>query len=95
MIERDGWMYDFVEQKEGYERRQDVPSVYRINGALYIWRSCFVRKEEESWRRNGRHLIHSIPELRAVSIDTLDEFERTEALIKTGLIQLPWLTHGN
>ena len=94
VVERDGWMADLIPEGALFDRRQDVPTVYRINGSLYIWRCCFLRNEEISWRRNGRHLIFEIPELRAVSIDTDDEFQRTEALVRSGLIRMPWLDIG-
>lgn len=86
-----GWMTDLVAAGSRIDRRQDAPTIYRINGSLYIWRAAFVRRETQSWRRGGRHVLHVIPELRAMSIDTLDEFNKAEALIAAGLIQLPWL----
>lgn len=92
VIERDGWMVDLIEEGSKFDRRQDVPMVYRINGALYIWRAGFVRKQEGSWRRHGRHLMYEIPDSRAMSIDTLEQFERAEFLVKSGFITFPWLS---
>lgn len=92
VVERDGWMADLVEDGGRYARRQDVPTVYRINGVLYIWRAAFVRSETSSWRQSTRQLIFEIPELRAMSIDTLEEFEQAEVLIRSGLVKLPWST---
>lgn len=91
VVEREGWMADFLKEGSGFERRQEVPAVYRINGSLYIWRTEFVRKEPRGWRCYGRHLMYEIPELRAVSIDEISEFERAEILVRHGLITLPWL----
>lgn len=91
VVERDGWMADLVEGGGSFERRQDVPTVYRINGMLYIWRAGFVRSQEGSLRREGRHLIYQVPEERAMSIDTVAEFERAELLVNHGLINFPWL----
>jgi N-acylneuraminate cytidylyltransferase len=88
--ERDGWMADLVEGAGRFDRRQDVPPVYWINGSLYLWRASFVRREEQSWRR-GKSLIYETPEGRAMSLDTLEEFERAEQLVKSGLIAFPWL----
>jgi len=51
-----------------------------------------VRAQERSWRHTGRYLLHEIPEGRAMSIDTVEEFERAEVLVKSGFIVLPWLT---
>lgn len=91
VVERDGWMADLISTGSMYARRQDVPSVYRINASLYIWRADFVRREERSWRNRGRHLMHVIPESRAVHIDDADEFARAEILVRAGIIRLPWL----
>ncbi len=93
VIERDGWMADLHPEATTVNRRQGLPTVYRINGSLYLWRAAFVRRLEEGhWRRNGKHLMHEIPERRAMSIDTGDEFERAEALVKSGLVTFPWLS---
>ena len=91
VVERDGWMADLVEHGGRYNRRQDVPTVYRINGSLYLWRARFVRDQTGGWRPHGRHLLHEIPELRAMSIDTLEEFQKAELLVTQGLIRFPWL----
>lgn len=92
VVERDGWMADLVEAGSQYERRQDVPTVYRVNGSLYLWRTTFVRTTQAAWRRVGRHLIYEIPEIRAMSIDTAAGFERAELLVKGGIVTLPWLS---
>ena len=93
VVERDGWMTDLHPDGAAVDRRQELPVVYRINGSLYVWRAAFVRHLEEGhWRQVGKHLMHEIPERRAMSIDTADEFERAEALVKSGLIAFPWLS---
>ena len=94
VVERDGWMADLIEDGRRFDRRQDVPPVFRINGSLYLWRAAFVRSQERSWREAGRYLLHEIPERRAMSIDTLEEFERAELLVKGGLITFPWLSYS-
>ena len=95
VIERDGWMTNLLEEGANYSRRQDVPVVYRINGTLYIWRTEFVRSQESAWERHGKHLLHEIPESRAITTDTMDEFERAALLVKEGLITLPWLSRSS
>lgn len=91
VVERDGWMAQLMEEGKQFQRRQHVPTVYRINGALYLWRAPFVRASEGPWQAKGRHLIYEIPELRAMAIDTAEQFVGAEALVKAGLITLPWL----
>ena len=92
VVDRKGWMSDLMEEGSSFERRQEVPQVFRINGSLYIWRTGFLRNEPESWRRAGKHLMHEIPESRAMSFDTIDEFQRAELLVKHGYIDFPWLS---
>lgn len=91
VIERDGSMVDLIPEGDRYVRRQDVPAVYRINATLYLWRAEFVRREQDSWRNRGRHLMHVIPEARAIHIDDADEFARADLMIRQGLLRLPWL----
>ncbi|MBI3319053.1 MAG: acylneuraminate cytidylyltransferase family protein [Candidatus Omnitrophica bacterium] len=92
VVERDGWMVDFSDAGARYERRQEVPPVYRINGSLYLWRAAFVRTTSDgSWRERGKHLLYEIPEGRAMSIDTAQQFERAELLVRHGLIHFSWL----
>lgn len=90
VIDKDGFMADFVDGGR-YTRRQDVPEVFIINGLIYIWRADFVRSEQIRWRNKGRHLMLPTPALRACSIDTLEEFSAVEALVKGGLVPLPWM----
>jgi N-acylneuraminate cytidylyltransferase len=90
VINRHGWMTDLIPEGSQFDRRQDVPSVYHINGALYIWRAQFVRKHETSWRQNSKYLMYEIPELRAMSIDSLDEARSAELMVNGGLIKFPW-----
>jgi CMP-N-acetylneuraminic acid synthetase len=91
VVERDGWMSDLIEGGRNIDRRQDAPPVYWIHGALYIWRSGFVRTEELSWRHTEKLLIYETPRFRSMSIDTDDEFKRAELLVDNGLISFPWL----
>ncbi|MBI3332854.1 MAG: acylneuraminate cytidylyltransferase family protein [Candidatus Omnitrophica bacterium] len=91
VLERNGWMENLMDEAVRFDRRQDVPPVYRIDGSLYLWRTRFVRREADSWRRGGRHLLYEIPESRAMSIDDLDQFERAELLVRSGKIPFPWM----
>lgn len=92
ITEKDGWMENLISEGASYDRRQDVPKVYRIDGSLYLWRARFVRQERESWRSGGRYLLHEVPDLSAWSIDTEEQFEVAELLVKSGKVSLPWLS---
>ncbi len=91
VIEKDGWMTDLFDEGAGYDRRQDVPPVYRIHGSLYIWRAEFVRAQADGWRTPGKHLIYETPEFRSLSFDTAEEFERADTLVENGFINLSWM----
>ncbi len=86
----DGWMEDFSESAASFSRRQDLPTVYRINASLYVWRREFIVANAETWRK-GRLLLQVVPEVRSIHVDTLDEFRMLEACLSSGLIEFPWL----
>jgi len=91
VVERDGWMADLHPEAFTFARRQDVPTVYRINATLYVWRASFVRAQVSDWRSTGRHLLYEVPEASAIHIDDADEFARADVMIREGLLRLPWL----
>jgi CMP-N,N'-diacetyllegionaminic acid synthase len=91
VIEREGWMADLFPEAANVHRRQDVPVVYRIISTMNIWRAEFVRAQEVTWRGNGNFLMAEIPDVQALDIDDIHGFERAEALIRAGLVRLPWL----
>lgn len=91
VISEEGWMRRLIPDGKQYRRRQDVPTVYRINASLYLWRSDFVRGNDHDWQEKGDYLMQEIPEKRAIHIDELYEFEKAELMVKQGLIQFPWL----
>lgn len=74
-------------------QRQQVQLVWHHSGELYLWRTLFVRSHEEGWQ-GGRYLSYPTSELRAVSIDVLEELEWAEGLVKAGMVRLPWLEEG-
>lgn len=92
VTEEKGWLTPLVSGGGNYGRRQDVPSVYRINASLYIWRCEFILRCESNWLNEGKHLLQEIPESRAIHIDTLEEFQWAELKVKERMIQFPWLT---
>ena len=89
VVEEGGYMRDLIPGAERFARRQDVPTVYRINGSLYLWRRDFVL-ETTNWRA-GRLQLHEMPERRAIHIDDAEQFEHAEHLLRSGAVRLPWL----
>ena len=84
-----GYLQSAFPQARSFTRRQDVPAFYRINGAIYLWQREFLVSATSTL--DGRQLMIEIPEIRALSIDDLTDFEHAEALLDKGLIQFPWL----
>jgi CMP-N-acetylneuraminic acid synthetase len=76
---------------DSYTRRQDVPVVYRINGALYLWRRDHILNSDKANLYTLPHRFVAIPEDRAIHIDEIQDFNLAEVLIREGLVQLPWL----
>lgn len=90
VVSRDGWLEPLIAGADSYGRRQDVPTVYRINAVFYAWRAEFVRAEESGWLA-GRNQLYVVPEARALHIDTEHDLARAQALLDAGLLRLPWL----
>lgn len=91
VTDRDGYVEPLFPDGRRFGRRQDVPRVLRINAALYLFRSSFLRNESGTWL-NGRHRVLEIPELRAFHIDSAEDLELADLLLRSGLVTLPWLT---
>ena len=92
VVEREGWMTDLIDGGHRFACRQELPTVYHINGLLYLWRTAFMRRADgDYWRDIGRFVMYEVPEFRAVSIDTPQQFDRAELLVTGGAIRLPWL----
>jgi CMP-N,N'-diacetyllegionaminic acid synthase len=89
VVSTDGFVEPLVAEGAAYARRQDVPRVLRINGALYLWRTPFVRAHDDAG--SARLVGLEIPERRAIDIDTADDLELAELLVSEGLVRLPWL----
>ena len=92
VVDREGWMADLIDGGHRFACRQELPTVYHINGLLYLWRTAFMRRADgDYWRDIGKFVMQELPEFRAVSIDTPQQFDRAELLVKGGVIRLPWL----
>lgn len=88
VVERDGYMAHLVPEGSALTRRQDAPAVYYIDGSIYLWRTAFVRREPESWFSGRlRMLVVDAPG----SIDAIEDMVRLDALVRAGVLRLPWL----
>ena len=90
VVEENGYMVDLFPQAKTFARRQDVPTVYRINASLYAWKRDFVLSATD-WRA-GRTRLHVIPESNALHIDDLRQFQMVEMMHSAKLIEFPWMS---
>jgi CMP-N,N'-diacetyllegionaminic acid synthase len=87
----DGYMRQSFPDGNNYVRRQDVPAVYRINGALYLWRRDHIATSEAPCYFTASHRILEIPESRAIDIDSLHDLRLADLILREGLVRFPWL----
>jgi CMP-N,N'-diacetyllegionaminic acid synthase len=90
-IAKDSYMRQSFPDGNVYTRRQDVPAVYRINGALYLWRRDHVADSEAPRYFEMAHRMLEIPESRAIDIDRPGDFRMAELMLRDGMIHFPWL----
>jgi CMP-N-acetylneuraminic acid synthetase len=77
----DGRVYPLMDEEEQqYTRRQDLPPVYQLNGALYVTRTNVLLEEN---RVLGKYTApYIMPPERSIDIDTPDDLKFAELLIK-------------
>lgn len=67
-ITRDGLLKDFIETDERFTRRQDLPPVFMINGAIYVARRKTLLERKSFYAEHTRP--HIMPPERSLDIDT-------------------------
>jgi N-acylneuraminate cytidylyltransferase len=91
VVEDEGYLRPLLPGAATYGRRQDVPRTLRVNGSLYLWRAEFLRAHEDDPAGSARYVGWEVPERRAIDIDTAEDLELAELLIREGLLDLPWV----
>ncbi len=86
---QDGYMHDLIPAHARYQRRQDVPDVFRINGCLYLWRREYMLNASD-WR-DGKLAMLEMPDVRSFCIDEARDLELADVLLASGTIRFPWL----
>jgi N-acylneuraminate cytidylyltransferase len=90
--ERDGYLASALPQHNVYTRRQDVPPLYRVNGALYLWRRDYLLEAPlDPTATNAPHKMLIMLDERCLDIDSLRDFRLAEILIREAFVALPWL----
>lgn len=80
-VDEQGWMHDFIQVQEPIERRQDLPPVYVLNGALYIVRRDVLLDTGSFYTE--RTAAYVMPPERSIDIDTAADFQRAAALVQS------------
>lgn len=75
-----GEMKDYLSNIPFYARRQDMPKVYRLNGAIYIAKTEFLLNNK-NWY-NEKTLAYLMDRLSSVDIDDMLDFKFAEFLMK-------------
>jgi CMP-N,N'-diacetyllegionaminic acid synthase len=88
----------YVQNKEGYiekvitgndaTRRQDLPKVYQLNGAIYIYHKDVLMKSEPKNFSRIRH--YEMPEENSVDIDEPIDWQWAEFLLEKKIVQLDY-----
>jgi N-acylneuraminate cytidylyltransferase len=90
VVEQNGYIAQAFECD--YDCRQDVPVAYRVNALLYLWRRDFLMSNAETPAIDSAHYrLLKVPEMRAIHIDELVDFQIAELKVRAGMVILPWL----
>lgn len=71
-ITDEGKLQGFLTREEGVTRRQDLPPVYILNGAIYIARTDWLRRTKSFV--NSETIAYKMPKGRSLDIDNADDF---------------------
>lgn len=78
-----GKLIDFIKDSHKYSRRQDLPIVYRLNGALYIGKTDVLLKNRNWYTDNTLPYVMSQED--SIDIDTVLDFKLAEVIMKENL----------
>jgi N-acylneuraminate cytidylyltransferase/CMP-N,N'-diacetyllegionaminic acid synthase len=76
----DDKVFDFIEGAERYTRRQDLPKVYCLNGAIYVTKYKVLMEENKILGDNTRAIIMNQED--SVDIDTELDLKLAELILK-------------
>jgi CMP-N,N'-diacetyllegionaminic acid synthase len=71
-----------LEPPAGVARRQDLPPVYTLNGAVYVARTEWLRRTLSFV--TAETVAHVMPPERSIDIDTRDDFDHFARQISRG-----------
>ena len=80
ILSEDGNMKDFIMPKILNKRRQDLPKYYRLNGAIYLAATKYLRKRNGFFGPNT--FAYEMPKERSVDIDSDLDFKLVSLLLQ-------------
>lgn len=82
-IDHSGRMADFIKQDQPIDRRQDLPELFVVNGAIYLARYDLLLEQETFYTDNTFSLI--MPVERSLDIDTPWDLYLADLILKDRL----------
>ena len=82
-LTEDGSMKNFLKDGNLGENRQELPQYFRINGAVYVVYSDYLKKEKKFFGNNTYAYI--MPDNRSIDIDNMIDFKLAELVLKESL----------
>ncbi len=83
VLDDEGRIKPFVETDREFLRRQDLPPVYRLNGAIYVTRRKIIIEEGRLLGEDVRPLVMNRED--SIDLDVEVDFLLAELLVKRGL----------
>jgi CMP-N,N'-diacetyllegionaminic acid synthase len=80
LISSDGYLTDFIINGRKYNRKQDLPPVYILNGAIYLSRCEKLVKQKNFF--DYQTYAYVMPKDRSLDIDSVDDLSYANYLLK-------------
>jgi CMP-N,N'-diacetyllegionaminic acid synthase len=80
MVELNTHSFAHLSKGNGMTRRQDTPSVFALNGAIYVWQRTALAQASLSGMWSVGMRVFEMPEWRSVDIDNIDDFDYAQWL---------------
>jgi CMP-N-acetylneuraminic acid synthetase len=82
----DGYLKSYIPGVTSERPRQELPLVYRLNGAFYLTHATTILKEKTLLPK--RTLPYIMPMERSINLDTMMDIYILEALLEKGVVEL-------
>ena len=79
-LDEDGRISEFINEKAIINRRQDLPTIYSLNGAIYLARSEFLLEQGTWYSENTFGYV--MPIERSLDIDSLFDLYLADLMLK-------------